>query len=916
LTGPGLTGDQLRAVGQIPNLPQTFLATLENLSNKSRGSLKPGDVATSEMVPQLIEILSGDYDRVCPDLISASQRSTKLRLLAAACSMLLPDLKSREISALLLLICKLLNAAVTERALKIEEQVCILKLLTAFLNRVPDKAGDRLGDILGYLCILSGLARTGKEVCLIPTNLPHLQFSQQDGNRRESSCTNSSGSEFSDQEMVGEGEGRRRREEMVLEKEALAAIYTFVVKCHKKEVVSFWYIFLPDKCFCPIQNGVSVLLRHPMKKVRTVAINIMVEFVNHSHQFLALAQHQDKGGSYTSLSAALALSLLHLHRTLLDRIHEPLGNTEYVALLKLFSILAENCTYSRLEAGLLDREVNALMELADRERNPVIQVAVLSVFVALGSPNAVQELKPIAREMFGFILPRALPVPQTQVADNNVRYMALQALSVLAQLDIQMFIKSATGIKKLIDTSLVDADSSVVLHTFRFIKNFAKYLTEAAVQNQETESRLKNLTCAFWIDFLKPANFQLLEDRHANANLRSAFCDCLGEIGPGIFAELPEPKRIVAITYLLGQCRNTLDAAEFNKEMILQDRAALSSCLRTLGIYVTFPCYLTDSAFHIDVTDAILPHLPVKLKEKGGAKVVQDPGYKTIHVSASWALANLTDILVQAKSEFQRTGEFDEFPAGLIKKILECGIICAQSSGAAVNTKSNSVRCIGNMLNYISPDLISDTEYQEMMGAGTKAIISNIQSGKIMKIRWNACYASANLLRKEKVKDSSGPWVGDLTSCLSQIVLNFQNFKVRINAAYALSCAWGREVFGSNFFSVFQALISSLESAQNLEVFGEWQHQANLVNQLCISICRLLSFVQNQAEFSRCVGLMFENWDVVESSFKAAAPRISPDKFAPILEASNHLAAFQSRKEEEKELQDLLRECAENTDGL
>ena len=30
-----------------------------------------------------------------------------------------------------------------------------------------------------------------------------------------------------------------------------------------------------------------------------------------------------------------------------------------------------------------------------------------------------------------------------------------------------MFIKSATGIKKLIDTSLVDADSSVVLHTFR-----------------------------------------------------------------------------------------------------------------------------------------------------------------------------------------------------------------------------------------------------------------------------------------------------------------------------------------------------------------------------------------------------------------------------------------------------------------
>ena len=67
--------------------------------------------------------------------------------------------------------------------------------------------------------------------------------------------------------------------------------------------------------------------------------------------------------------------------------------------------------------------------------------------------------------------------------------------------------------------------------------------------------RLKNLTIAFWIDFLKPANFQLL-DKYSNANIRSAFCDCLAEIGPGMFAELPEPKRITCITYVLGQCKS------------------------------------------------------------------------------------------------------------------------------------------------------------------------------------------------------------------------------------------------------------------------------------------------------------------------------------------------------------------------
>ena len=57
-----------------------------------------------------------------------------------------------------------------------------------------------------------------------------------------------------------------------------------------------------------------------------------------------------------------------------------------------------------MEGGLLERTVNALMELAERERNPVIQVAVLSVFVSFGSHDP--ELKAVAKDMFEFTLPR------------------------------------------------------------------------------------------------------------------------------------------------------------------------------------------------------------------------------------------------------------------------------------------------------------------------------------------------------------------------------------------------------------------------------------------------------------------------------------------------------------------------------
>ena len=42
-----------------------------------------------------------------------------------------------------------------------------------------------------------------------------------------------------------------------------------------------------------------------------------------------------------------------------------------------------------------------------------------------------------------------------------------------------------------------------------------------------------------------------------------------------------------------------------------QDRAALSASLRALGIFIMFPCYLTDTTFHMDVTEALLPNLPL-----------------------------------------------------------------------------------------------------------------------------------------------------------------------------------------------------------------------------------------------------------------------------------------------------------------
>ena len=58
---------------------------------------------------------------------------------------------------------------------------------------------------------------------------------------------------------------------------------------------------------------------------------------------------------------------------------EVLGPIELVAVLKLICRLTEHAPYPRLDATLFEVVIKSCLDLAAEERNPVIQVAVLSV---------------------------------------------------------------------------------------------------------------------------------------------------------------------------------------------------------------------------------------------------------------------------------------------------------------------------------------------------------------------------------------------------------------------------------------------------------------------------------------------------------------------------------------------------------
>jgi len=928
-----LSPELMRSVSHIPGLPPPLLTSIQGVFSEIKcGEVSRNTLLQSGLLQDLVNTLNSDYKvDTTGDLLGVKQRVLKLRLLTELCGALSPDLV--DITATVLnLVCKVLG----EKG-KGEESLAALGLLAILLLRVPGLMGDRLGEVLGYLAVLSGVEE-GKEGCsLVPTNLPHLHFTQtanSDPNLKRDSCPDTSESDMSDGEMmVGNiGDYKRRRQEAMVQKEALYTLGLVAKRVPKKEVVSFWFLFLPDRSYSPLSSSVTSLCVNHTKKIRQQALSIMAEFLNHSGQFLNLAQHSDKTTSYTSLSTALAVSLSSLHRTLLSRMREAQGPTELVAVLKLVALLTEHAPYPRLEPCLLDMVVRSCLDLASDDKNPVIQVAILSVFSSLCQYRTKEAaLVNLTPPLFHSILLRARPDLSTSAPDNNVRYMAMQALGALATVDIHTFIKQAGDVKKLLDCSLEDPDPSVVLHAFRFIKSFARNLTslvESEMQTGEVEdSKVKNLASSFWVDFLKHQNFSLL-DKYPNANIKSAFCDCLAEIGGFLFSELPEPKKKLFITYILSQCGEGRvvdgDAPIPSLERQIQDRAALSSCLRTLGIVVMFPSYITDTAFHIDVADAILPHLPRQLEQDGAPQLRPqqptarhqglDPSNKAVRVSASWALANLTDTLVQAEKDCE-----EDFPVVIARNILYSAISAAKNPNSAVNTKSSAVRCVGNMLYYLTRDRLGgEEEFEKVMGVGASCMLENIKTGKIMKIRWNACYAASNILKK-KGMEKNYVWKMELLECLLETVRDFQNFKVRINAAVALGSAATRGTLGDLYIPVMEGLVDSLSSTHSEEVFGEWQHQENLRDQLSLGICQIIAICKDEKEFSKLCSVVSDSWDLVESSLRQSIRRISPEKSSSFLAASQTAELLSdgrlAGKEEVVMLCKLLKELSMDWDG-
>lgn len=226
--------------------------------------------------------------------------------------------------------------------------------------------------------------------------------------------------------------------------------------------------------------------------------------------------------------------------------------------------------------------------------------------------------------------------------------------------------------------------------------------------------------------------------------------------------------------------------------------------------------------------------------------------------------------------------------------------------------KTNCVRALGNLLQLVDDELLSDSRFQESTARATAALTANATSGSNMKVRWNACYALNSVLKNSELYANKRIDLRKIFSVLTELVVAFKNFKVRINAALALSAPQTRSLYGEFYVSTWLALVKALETSQNIDDFTEYKHRDNLVDQviwrpfpfqirpdkncsfqICLGIAHLILLLTPE-DLAHLKDGIVHRFDVLKSYMRRVIERVLPEKASVLSEAATFLRSKKS----------------------
>ncbi|EDO41325.1 predicted protein, partial [Nematostella vectensis] len=648
---------------------------------------------------------------------------------------------------------------------------------------------------------------------------------------------------------------------------ALGCLQAVVKGMNKKVMFGYWSSFIPDTTTSGCSWSLfSIILRDPSPRARSGGVGVLTELLDGSRQFLAAAEDREElspARPYTSFSIKLASTIHELHRCLLQALIAETSLPAKLHLLKCLSVLVLNSHYNRLKTGLLTRVVHQVKPLINNKDSSLCIAALtcLGMVVSVNAPltevreitrppqvstatdpTQMQEAKRGSQEErtgnssrtsresealnasegkeTSWLLTACVKAVAKQPRDIQPMQVRIEAIQVLTAFVRNYFEHASSHVQLLskIASSYLSIDEQTIsMFAIKLLEELSKTMNvylSGEKKSSEVSVTQEEVLLGFWMELLEGPFLGLMQSGNPKgAKLTSTAIDCLSNIGPIVFEILPEDKRITCITMLLGLANE-------------DDNYIKASAVRAVGVLVLYPCLRDDVLFVADTANAVL----TCMEDRNIA----------VRIRAAWSLGNLTDALVV--NRFSGNSSFvEDFSDMLLLKLLDLAI---SASSDHEKVKSNAVRALGNILRYLTSAMLVKRGFSLSLERAIQALANNVCSG-LMKVRWNACYAVGNVFRNAILPLGSAKWTGTIFSALESVIRDCKNFKVRINAVLSLSIPKERHCYGdvNQFVSIIATLSSALEATNTLTDFSEFKYRDTLRQQLCNTLCHLISLV-------------------------------------------------------------------------
>lgn len=683
--------------------------------------------------------------------------------------------------------------------------------------------------------------------------------------------------------------------------EAVRLMQALVEITESREMFGYW----PQIVATGSRSDARVLARsilvEPVSKVTQNVLSTLTELLTAARSFLMHAEETNQT-SFITFFGTVCLMIRELHFALSLILLTEKNVAVLTHALKCAAALVQGTPYERLKPDLATKLVrNCRPYLIHKD--PTVRVAALSVFEAFAASE------PITQEILNILAKQAADSAESEESQSDACSTSnVKTEEEEEEIDVEDVDDSTDGFSKmksskdenvclLIRVCLENISNKVIstpvrLQSLKLVGRLAfhtrdlvfphleKVTTTLISVMEESESQVALHACRaleiisgclatteihhgdgilFW-NIIFESMISLAQT--SETILREAACDCLGSMSGNVFTQLPRQKTILVITILFGAVRD-------------EESAVRAAGLRALGMLVTLPALEDDTGFLLDLVEMV--YMACDDKNLG------------VRVKGAWTLANLCDCLSRQKHH----DEVEPFPLEIsLPKLYHVSVKAAKDSD---KVKCNAVRAIGIILHLCSSrHVLFDTTL------GLDALLKCAVLGNDMKVRWNACRALGLILGQNPDAILPPTWKDQVFPALATLIRDSPNFKVRTNAAWALSSCSN---YGRYTVILWKSIVLAFENAQHVPSYVEYPHRDGLIQQLCLT----LSHVAACTEQSELQDLWIEIGDHVEeiSNFmKQFQETILPEKLGDLIKAKGRLEQYakNARSSEERKI--------------